>query len=224
MDQGQLTRIECELDRVALDICELLLLQVDESVDQNYATDAVNTAKRPSHIKLISSLAEGADRLAFKAARFQRLSNIHLERSAILPFSREMFCGDFDAENSVVAEGVGTVAEFLAILDDLDQQGLGNVVTELGGDTGHRDEAYNLCSRTLVEASDLLIVVYDQKEYVGVGTAFTVECALERRVPVIHVPNSAGFTRLISVDQSGGRQTDEYCKGRLQGVLEGILS
>ena len=219
LDVEQRPRIEQALDSIAADICFALIGRKNTLREGQKKGDASSPS---AHIKLISSLAEGADRIAFSASRFEQHQNIELQRAAILPFPRDVFCEDFDAANSVIDQQLGTTAEFQAIVKDLESQLLCNVITELQGDVEQRDHAYNACSRALVDASDLLIVIYDQRGYTNRGTAYTAHYAAERGIPLIHIPNRSGLTHVACNDEHGHRKVFEYTTLRLQTLLHNL--
>jgi len=102
----------------------------------------------------------------------------------------------------------------------LEKQGLKDWLRELHGDTDQRDQAYNACSKALVAASDVLIAIYDKKNYSGVGTAYTIQCAAVKGIPVIHIPNSEGPARMVYTDKTGARATEQYSQQRLLAVLQ----
>jgi hypothetical protein len=104
----------------------------------------------------------------------------------------------------------------------IDSQLLCDVITELQGDVEQRDHAYNTCSRALVDASDPLIVIYDQRDYTNRGTAYTAHYAAERGIPLIHVPNRSGLTHMACNDEYGNRKIFEYTTLRLQALLHNL--
>jgi hypothetical protein len=147
----------------------------------------VNNAK--SVIRIISSMAEGADRLCIQPERIP----FDYELAAILPFLKEDFEQDFLPENSVVDSQQGTVAECNAILAHIGYGRPTAQVIELDGDPAKCNEAYNNCSRLLVAHSDILIAVYDGKENGGNGT----NAAMQKGIPVIHIFTKSNQVRRI---------------------------
>lgn len=146
-------------------------------------------------VRLLSSLAEGADRLAISP----ELMDFDYELAAVLPFSQSVYCRDFmpkksldsDYEGSVVNKEEGTVGEFTALIDTI----VSSVnkekdapIIELDGDHDcklAREEAYKNCSDVLVNHCDILIAIYNGDDTEDTGTAATVNAAKKQRVPVL---------------------------------------
>ncbi len=156
-------------------------------------------------IRIISSLAEGADRLCIEkktAGNQKGVVTFEHELACILPFSKENFEQDFLPENSIVDHHNGTVSEFNAILEKIGYGKPEAQVIELDGDPAKRDEAYYHCSKLLVEHSDILIAVYDGDDSKDEGTTATVNAAKQHGIPVIHVSTQPDM------------QTHFYCSTR----------
>ena len=126
------------------------------------AVDAVlNTVIPVGHadpIVVISALAEGADRVVVDRVLARPPATLH----AILPLPVEDYRTDFPA----------TAAQFdryLALASEID-------IAQVGG--GDRDEAYEAAGRRMVEASDVVVAVWDGQPAAGRGgTAEIVEYA-----------------------------------------------
>jgi len=119
-------------------------------------------------LRLVSALAEGADRLA-AAAALER--GIALE--AVLPFPDEEYERDF---------GDDSRKEFRALL------GQAKSVLVLDGAAGRRDKAYEAAGKALLDNCDVLVAVWDGEPARGRGgTREVVEEAVRRRIPVLTV-------------------------------------
>jgi hypothetical protein len=128
-------------------------------------------------LTLVSALAEGADRMAAKAAR---AAGYALE--AVLPFARAEYERDF-AEPT----------DFRALL-----AGARSIV-ELDGERRNEGKAYEAAGLMLLDASDVLLAVWDGAASAGRGgTAELIEEAGRRDMPVIHIDASARVpTRIL---------------------------
>jgi hypothetical protein len=125
-------------------------------------------------LRLVSPLAEGADRLVARAAldRGWRLS-------APLPFPRAEYERDFP----------DSVAEFRAFLDRAAE---GRQVLELDGSRARESEAYLQVGHFVIDHSDLIIAVWNGEKAAGEGgTGQIVDEALLRSIPVVHVSSRA---------------------------------
>jgi len=141
---------------------------------------------RPAVFRILSSLAEGADRLCVDT----ELIPFDHELAAILPFPVEDYEDDFKPDASVANPGVGSTDEFRQLLQRTGYGSANAQVVELDGDRACSTEAYDACGDLLVEHSDLLIVVYDGSHEEDHGSSYTVDRALGSGVPVIHVSST----------------------------------
>ena len=144
-------------------------------------------------LRVISPLAEGADRIVAREA-----DTLGYVLQAPLPFSRGEYEKDFETAESR--------AEFRAMLD-----GAGAVL-ELDGVRGSEAErrlAYEAAGRTVLRQSDLLIAIWDGEEERGQGgTAQIVREAAGMQVPVVWIHAAAPHAieyRPVS-DERGTRQ------------------
>ncbi len=154
-----------EPDKLSAQVSEVLNL-IDAS-----AADALADAGNPMHgqslhLRIVSSLAEGADRVVAHAA---------LARGAtlqcVLPLPRADYATDF--KTAAAKRG------FTELLKHAER------VFELDG-AGDRPDAYLAAGRMVVRQSDVLIAVWDGEPARGTGgTAQVVADALARRVPVV---------------------------------------
>jgi hypothetical protein len=137
-----------------------LLLAIDRVVER------INHAYSDVSLKVLSPLAEGADRIVAK--RILSSSEAHL--IALLPFPIEDYVEDFSTPESV--------KEFRDLCRQADQ------VIELPGNQV-REEAYVALGRTLLERCAILITIWDGLPANGRGgTEEIVHEARGRRLPL----------------------------------------
>jgi hypothetical protein len=121
-------------------------------------------------LRVISPLAEGADRLAARAAL-----ECGMEIQCPLPFHRDEYERDFPASR----------AEFRDLL------ARASAVMELDGDRRDEGTAYLNAGKVVIEQSDVLLAVWDgQKANGHGGTAEIVAKALRSGVPLLVIPPS----------------------------------
>jgi hypothetical protein len=128
-----------------------------------------STSVTPIAFTILSSLAEGADRLVVRCA-LDLLSHAEVVLEAVLPLSVPDYTRDFDS-----MESRDEFEDLLAIAA---------VRTPMPVATS-RDDAYARAGRYIVERSDVMIAVWDGRRSQGRGgTAEIVTYARERGVPV----------------------------------------
>lgn len=142
-----------------------LLSVIDEVFEK------INQVYSISSFKVISPLAEGADRII--ARRSISLANAYLV--ALLPFREKEYLKDFSTPESV--------QEFQELFHQAKQ------TTELPG-SSVREEAYIALGKTLLDRCEILITIWDGKPANGRGgTAEIAQEARRRGLPMawIHV-------------------------------------
>jgi hypothetical protein len=137
-----------------------------ESASAKYAEYFDDTAP-PYELVVVSSLAEGADRIVAQAG---------LDRGflldAVLPFQRDEYANDFE----------GSKAKYAALLKD------SRSVFEIEGKRKNEARAYEAAGLIMIGNVDILIAVWDGKEPAGIGgTALIVEKAIGAHVPVVMI-------------------------------------
>jgi hypothetical protein len=131
--------------------------------------EAAFSSATPAVLRLHTGLASGADQIAARSAR----SSGYTVR-ALLPFSADDYRQDFEIGDEL--------DEFERALDAADE------VIALPGDRAAPEEAYVLVGKTMIEAADVIIAIWDGQEGRGPGgTAHVVELARQSAVPVIHI-------------------------------------
>jgi hypothetical protein len=160
-----------ELDRVL----DQILGTIGDAVDtlhSDVAVQAVYSAAAPPILQFVSPLAEGADRIAAKAAlrRKWRLATP-------MPFCRSNYEKDFPE----------TVGEFETLLRNAAADG---AVVELDGDyaEARRPEGYLEVGKFVLRHCDILIAIWDGNPAAGLGgTGDIVQHARELNIPVFHI-------------------------------------
>ena len=147
-----------------------------------------------SQITVVSSLAEGADRLGAYAAL-----DAGLPLYAPLPFAREVYARDFETADSL--------AEYQELLARAQR------VLELPGSRDsveEREEAYAALSAALLVMIDLLIAIWDGEAARGLGgTGNTVQAALRLGIPVVWINSRPPHEVRLLTGTPGGGYTSE---------------
>ncbi len=144
-----------------------ILADIARQTDAVVARDAWALSNRRPDVSIVSSLAEGADRIVAQAGLAAGFG-----LSAILPFGRADYRGDF--------AGDATKAEFDLLL------GKSDAAFELDGKRDAADRAYEAAGLLMLANADIVIAIWDQMPAEGIGgTAMIVEQALAEDVPVI---------------------------------------
>ncbi len=121
-------------------------------------------------IRLVSALAEGADRLAAAAAL-----DAGFRLDVATPFERSVYEGDFPTDESRT--------QFQALLASA------GTILELPGTRAQEETAYTLAGAAILAVADMLIAVWNGQGSGGRGgTGDTVATALAQGKPVIHIP------------------------------------
>ncbi|HEY0301232.1 MAG TPA: DUF4231 domain-containing protein [Rhizomicrobium sp.] len=155
----QAAAVRRTVDTILADIARL----TRETVER----DAWAFASRRPEMSVVSSLAEGADRIVAEAG----LAAGYV-LSAILPFARDVYCEDF--------AGADARAGFDALLGET------GAVFELDGRREAAGRAYEAAGLLMLANADIVVAIWDQMPAEGIGgTALIVERALADDVPVI---------------------------------------
>jgi hypothetical protein len=127
----------------------------------------------PPDLRLLSALAEGADRLCAAEALAQGYG-----LDAPLPFPADIYIEDFAETDSRRA-----FAELCARADRL---------LELPGERGNESAAYSLAGGAILASADVLVALWNGKGSGGRGgTGDVVATALAMGKPVVHIPLDA---------------------------------
>jgi hypothetical protein len=126
-------------------------------------------ADLPPRLRVVSPLAEGADRLVAREAL-----ECGFDLQCPLPFARGEYERDFEAP--------GSREEFRSLVERADR------VLELDGDRDEEKEAYETVGRTVLDQCDLLLAIWDGSEMrPRGGTGDILEEALRASVPTLHI-------------------------------------
>jgi hypothetical protein len=142
-------------------------------------------------LRLVTSLAEGGDRIVAKQALALRYSLV-----CPMPFRREEFIRDFAA----TTDKPDTKHEFDALLEKA-RNGAGLVCFEFDCAPDDRPAAYALAGEVLMNQSDLMIAIWDGAPSRGPGgSAETMLAALRVGTPVVWVDARAPHERRVLSD------------------------
>lgn len=158
------------------------------------AQDA-NPAGDRADFVVVSSLAEGADRLVAEAGL---KAGFTLE--AVLPFTRAEYNRDFETPESQAA------------YDELLKRA--SAVFELSGNRDDSPRAYQAAGVIMLANTDLLIVVWDGKQAAGIGgTAEIVSRAVADGIPVVWIePANPDVLRLSWPSSDEGAAANAYTR------------
>jgi hypothetical protein len=162
----------------------------------------------PLDLRLISPLAEGADRIAAEVALEQ---NYRLY--AALPFERSEYEKDFP----------DTLGDFHKLLAQADE------ILELDGARGpYETQSYLEVGHFVARNCDLLIAIWDGGPEVGVGgTAEIVRFSVDEGVPVWWLPaHGAGAPRFVESRaqlRPDSPATKQDAQGRLEHYLKEVI-
>jgi hypothetical protein len=218
--EDQVDRINGELEQIYSDIFSVI------NQIKSTEADIFNTIYQPKLdpiVRITSSLAEGADRLAVSLDRFNNSEGLEIQFGAVLPFSIDEYKSDFLAENSVVDKKNGSITAFESLLSQFFVGQEHARILTLDGDIKNRNLAYNECSQTLVQHLDFLIAIYDNKGNKSEGTTFTVNEALSNGIPVIKVCNSSGPLTILTADHLGRVVEESYSKQTVSTLIKSTV-
>jgi hypothetical protein len=169
--------------RLALESVARVIAEVPKTHSSLYSPDT-------PVLRVISSLAEGADRIV--AEEGLRLG---WQLECPLPFAIDEYEKDFEDGDSKSA--------FRSLL------GQATSILELDGARAHADEAYAAAGRMVLAQCDILLAIWDGQERHGRGgTAEVVEAALAQHIPVVwikaHAPHDC---RLLRASRGGAAES-----------------
>ena len=181
-------------NRLSPDVAAALPAQCDQILKAIEALafrahDPLIHSPEPPLLRVLSPLAEGADRIVANAGL-----SLGADLQCPLPFHEEEYCRDFASESSR--------DEFHALLAKA------SAVFQINGTHDAADVAYERVGRFVLEQSDFLIAIWDGEPAAGRGgTTQIVEEALEQNIPVIWLHASLQNPPcVLLIDESGDRQ------------------
>ncbi len=167
--------------------CEQVLQAIAALARRAY--DPLRHSPQPPLLRILSPLAEGADRMVARAGLAQGA-----DLQCPLPFHVEEYCRDFATEASR--------DEFRVLLAKA------SAVFQADGERGADALAYERIGRIVLEQSDFIIAIWDGEPAAGRGgTTQIVEEALAQSIPVVWLHASRQQAPCILVTgESGNRQ------------------
>ncbi|MBD3585112.1 hypothetical protein HHX48_05110 [Salinimonas sp. HHU 13199] len=167
-------------------------------------------AKAEPVLRLISSMADGADRLLLEPS----LVKEDYELACVLPFDAREYAKDFDADSQRI---------YFELLQKAHYGTPESKVLELDGRREEADIAYRDCAEVLVKNCDVLIALYDGKDKAGYGTAWTTTLALSEKIPVIWIDTEYACQLYFMHRENGKTITEPFTETALHKWLGHIL-
>jgi len=204
-------------NRLPLDVVEQVTAQMATAL-QAISKSATDGQRRyadcfsPSLAKLssVTSLAEGADRIGASTSLA-----LGFELIVIMPFLRAEYEKDFQEEASK--------SEFRALCASAAS------VLEIAGDRAPKGVAYEHSGQSVIDASDILIAVWDGKESAGRGgTTDLLQEAAQKGMPVIRIDTLPDAPMRVHWRDPGGRRGhqayyDEEFGQAASGQLDSLI-
>ncbi len=187
--------------RALLDRIVAVIVKTAGEVQSEYAACIPQpAASDPCEFAVISSLAEGSDRLVAEAGL---AAGFRLE--VVLPVGRTEYAHDFPTETSQAA--------FQNLLDRA------SAVFELDGVPEDRPRAYEAAGFVMLANIDVLIAIWDGNDAAGIGgTAQIVSRALADGIPIVWIePANPECNTIIMVARLG------RSSGKLQRASKGNI-
>jgi hypothetical protein len=162
-------------------------------------------------VRLLSSLAEGADQIAV----YVRPKTWWVE--AVLPFPKARYRKDFTPAHAT--GGVDRTAEFDAALAQT------QTIVELDED-GDPSAAYEKAGRFILRECDLLVAVWDGKPEAGLGgTKAIIAFAIKAAIPVIWIRSDCDQPpTLIGDDASPGTNSTAATRAEIARLVVGAIA
>jgi hypothetical protein len=181
------------------------------TIDRIFAAAAA--AAPAKDIAVVSSLAEGADRIAAEAGLASGFALV-----VVLPFGRTEYARDFAAETSRAA--------YAGLLERAAS------VIELDGRAADRPHAYEAVGFAMLARIDLLIAIWDGDQAAGRGgTAEIVGGALAKALPVIWIDPETPRVMQLAWPRAGAAASSEPSRafhrigdGELATVINKLLA
>jgi hypothetical protein len=168
---------------------------------QIVARRAAGYAETPPRLVVVSSLAEGADRLVAHAGR-----RLGYRLEVPLPFAESVYVEDFEEPSSR--------EEFEELV------GNASAVLELDGDRTDEGLAYDRVGRVTIANCDVLVMIWNGVETDRVGGTWAVGTeAMRQGVPVVCIPTQAPNDAVL-LDPHGDRKPLEALDDVLRKILE----
>lgn len=204
----RLNRLPADLAPLTAKVTEALerIAEAFERVKALPETAASHDFDQAPELRLLSPLAEGADRIA--AASALRLG---YQLQCPLPFPRDAYAQDFPASRDEFANLLGQANRVLELDGNRDTQGAMNL-------------AYSRVGRFTLAHSDLLLVVWDGVvDETSVGTPGVVARAGRHGIPTVwihaHAPHAVNFRDPELTGNAWAPLADRDLESRLRRIL-----
>jgi hypothetical protein len=159
-------------------------------------------------LRLVSALAEGADRYAAHQA-----IALGYELQCPLPFARDEYLNDFEEDASA--------QEFNRLLDDVEHT---TAILELDGSRDRASESYLAAGRVILSQSDVLLAIWDGEDARGEGgTAQIVAEAGLRNILSIRIESAAPH-RILYRRSAGNWESSTESRDWLLDQLRTLLN
>jgi hypothetical protein len=176
-------------------------------------------------LRVVSPLAEGADRIVAEAAL-----GLGYQLHCPMPFAQAEFEKDFEPPEALEPDSLTRFHDLL----ECAERSTGLVKFELDGSRKNAPAAYGAAGRVVLNQSDVLIVIWDGKEAAGAGgTVQTLHEAIFYQVPVLWIDAVAPHVwqllrtgeQLACLDPGGaGRCVPKQADGQeLEALIEESL-
>lgn len=204
-------RLPDDSDNLTARVAETLqtIAQAYREFARSAAAKKAYDAESPA-LRLLSPLAEGADRIAAACA-----IDAGYELQCPLPFLREHYAEDF-------AGTPGSLDEFNGLL------GNATKILELDGNSGNKPQAYNDVGHYIAEHTDILLAVWGGKQDdTSSGTDGIVTWALQQDLPIFRIdavaPHDVSIHLPGNIEHGWLPCTSETFRDRLFPLLESLL-
>ncbi len=167
----------------------LTVRQLTQDILKSDECAALFEDKESPVFRLISPLAEGADRMAAEVALSDEFK---FDLQAPLPMERAVYAQTFECsikdENGKLktdAQGKPVIDPFDGLLDKA------SAIFEIEAAHNVNGHAFSDAGRVMLNHSDLLVAVWDGKDTGHIaGTAATIGMAMSSHIPVIHIDSA----------------------------------
>ena len=189
-------RLKDAMTGVLAQQCTGTLKMIAARVEQAY--DPLLYSAEPPLVRILSPLAEGADRIVAMAGLA-----LGMDLQCPLPFHADEYSHDFESN--------GSKEEFFALLSRA------SAVFELNGTRKAEEIAYERAGRMVQEQSDFLIAIWDGEPAAGRGgTPQMIEEAIARHLPVIWLnATTESDPQLLLKDATGKRASQPLAEKEL---------
>ncbi|MEH6552422.1 MAG: hypothetical protein V7744_20800 [Pseudomonadales bacterium] len=202
---GKLTTTDIDALKKAISTVYDQITTTLHSVFQESKNLGFYNTKVPPVLRIISSLAEGADRICIE----NDIVGHPFELACIIPFTKETYEQDFIVGESQENPVAGTVTSYNELLRKAGYGTDQSRVLELALDYEQKNDAYRTCGEYLVKHSDLIIAMFDGEHNDLGGTSSVIKLAENTSVPVIVISTKKPDSPVIFLEESSGATASE---------------